>query len=208
MMPTTQKNSRIVPIIRPNISVSSEVSQTLSASRSSGSKRWRAGQHPAHVAFERPVDVGDAAGARVEHAFEPADDVRLRRDDDLRQRARRRVGPGKVAGHRRKRHEHLVVVGAAVVAVLLLLPDLADDGVGHAVDLHDLAEPLAGAEELRPGVGADDRDAAHLRPRRASRTTRPALDVDGADRLVLRLDAVHAEGRGVEAALHLQRRRG
>jgi hypothetical protein len=38
MMPTTQKKSRIVPIMRPNISDSSDVSQTLNASRSSGSK--------------------------------------------------------------------------------------------------------------------------------------------------------------------------
>ena len=54
----------------------------------------------------------------------------------------RGVGPRKVLRHRGKRHEHLVVVGPAVVAVLILVADLADDRVAEAVDRDLLAERL------------------------------------------------------------------
>jgi hypothetical protein len=96
---------------------------------------------------------------------------------------------GKSAHHRREGDEDLVVVGAAVVAVLILLPDLADHRVGQAVQVDGLAQAVAGAEQLRRGVGADDGD-----PQRAlfvgEAEHAAALDVDGTDGLVLRLDAV------------------
>ena len=74
-----------------------------------------------------------------------------------------RAGDGilarQVLQHRRERHEDLVVVGTAVVAVLVLLADLADHGVGQAVDGERLAEDVPLAEQLIGHVVADERDA-------------------------------------------------
>ena len=74
----------------------------------------------------------------------------------------RRVDPRQIAHHRGKGHEDLVVVWTAVVAVLLFLANLADDGVRGAVERQRLADDRALTEQLLGHVEADDRHARDL----------------------------------------------
>ena len=172
-MPTMVKNCFMCPIMRPNISVCSDVSHIAIACCVGRVETVAARQNGADVPLERPVDVLDPAGALVERARQQIDDPVLRRDDDVRQRAGLRVPPRHVARHRRERHEDLVVVGSAVVAVLVLLADLADHRVRHAVQRDRFAEDVPLAEQLLGHVEADDRDARHLLLRPASAKLRP-----------------------------------
>ena len=80
-------------------------------------------EHGPHVALERPVDVVDPPCALLQLARQVVDDPLLRRDDDVGDDPARCIGAGKVLRHRGERHEDLVVVGTAVVAVLVLVPD-------------------------------------------------------------------------------------
>ena len=159
----------------------------------------------ADVLLERPVDVLDASGALVERPRQLVDHPVFRRHDDVRQRAGRGVGARQILRHRGERHEDLVVVRAAVVAVLVLLPNLADHGVRHAVQRDRLVEDVALAEQLLGHVGADDRDARRPALRPVHVKLRPVLQLDGADVLILRLDAGDARGGGVVGALDLDR---
>src|SRR5258706_146039 len=87
--------------------------------------------------------IADVVGPSAECARQLVDHPLLRPDDDVRERARRRVAPRQIARHGGEGHEDLVVVRPAVVAVLVLLPDLADDGVRRAVQRDRLADDAA-----------------------------------------------------------------
>ena len=65
------------------------------------------------------------------------------------------------------------------------------------------SEPSRVPNSCVAGVGADDRDAPRLLVV-GEREAAAVLDVDGADGLVLRLDAVDRQRGGVEAALDAQ----
>src|SRR5262249_35920836 len=98
-------------------------------------------------------------------------------------------------------HEHLVVVRAAVVAVLVLVADLADDGVVNARDGDDLAESVAAGEELLENVVAEDRDTVYL-PFVLPVELTAALQIERADVLIAGLDAVDVGRAVVDCALH------
>ena len=67
-MPTMVKKSFIRSIIRPNISVWSEVSHIADGFAIGRIEAMMAREHSADVLLERPVDVVDPARATVEHA--------------------------------------------------------------------------------------------------------------------------------------------
>ena len=205
MKPTMLKNRFMVSTMRPNMRLSSEVSHTDSASRSSRLKplrrasTWRMSRSSGQsTSWMRPVRASSTRG-RSATTKGLGDTISCETTPG------RHVGTREVSRHRGEGHEHLVVVGPAVVAVLVLLPDLADDRVRLPVQLDRLVQALARAEQLRPGVGADDGHPPRLLVVGGDEAA-PVLDVDGADRLVLRLDAVDRQRGGVEAALDAQAR--
>ena len=105
-----------------------------------------------------------------------------------------------VARHRSERDEDLIVVGTAVVAVLALLANLADHRVRRSVQGERLAEDVALAEQLLRHVEADDRDARHVLlvlPREVA----AVFQLNGADVLILRLDAGDLRRGGVVGAV-------
>ena len=201
-MPTMVKNCFMRPIIRPNISVWSDVSHIAIACLSAGSKPWRrariartfcsSGQSMSSI---RPVRSSSARGSwSTTQSF----GATMMSDSVPGSASRAR----QVARHRGERHEDLVVVGPAVVAVLVLLADLADHGVRQAVQRDRLAEDVALAEQLLGHVEADDGDARHLLLVLPGEVA-AVFELDGADVLILRLDAGDLRGGGVVGALHL-----
>ena len=112
--------------------------------------------------------------------------------DDFREDAVGHAGAREVTRHRRKGNDHLVIVPPVVGAVLILLSDAADDRVGNPIQLHGLADAVAGAEQLLRRIRAPYCDAPRLGfVGVAERSS--AIDVDRADLLVLRLDAVDGD---------------
>src|SRR5690606_1881691 len=97
------------------------------------------------------------------------------------------------------RDEDLVVVRPAVAAVLILPADAADDGVRQAVQVDARADALAAPEELCSRLRTDDGDAVRVafvgEPEGP-----PALDIERPDLLILRLDPVYRQRRGVVGA--------
>jgi len=120
-----------------------------------------------------PVDILDPAGALVEDARQLVDDPVFRRDDDVGERAAAESLRGRSRAIASERDEDLAVVRTAVVAVLILLTDLADHGVRAPFSVDRFAEDVALAEELLGHVEADDSHAREPAARPANAKLRP-----------------------------------
>jgi hypothetical protein len=160
-------------------------------------------EHRPHVTLERPVDVVDAPRPRGKAVRQLVHHPLLWRDDDVRDHIGLGVLARKIARHRGERHEGLVVVRPAIVAVLVLLPDLADDRVADPVQRELLAKRVPRAEQLGRQVGAEQRHAVYFALVLPVQLA-AVLEIQGADLLVGRLDPVDVRCRRVVTALHLE----
>src|SRR4029450_12040206 len=89
--------------------------------------------------------------ALVEFFAKRIGDPRVRRRDDDGNGIGRVISSGQreITPHRLVGHEQAKLVAAAVAGILKLLPDLSDDRVREAVQLHRLTDGISIGEQLR-----------------------------------------------------------